>query len=197
MVDISQVKVGSTTYNIKDNSALPKLTNEWNKELATGSNGKVCIGKFAHYDTNTTIEISSTTSTTYNATIVIATQNIAPNTTAGTIKVNVYGDNTNTITPRLVVFRPYGSADRYVEVYADLPGWSKNRVHIFQIAAAGTATNILESISSIPTVIEGKLKITPVNTFDYDNLLNKPTLDEIGENTNYVVFNCGTSTTVI
>ena len=40
---------------------LSKTTYEYNKELALGSSGKVCIGVFPCYDSNISVEIKSTT----------------------------------------------------------------------------------------------------------------------------------------
>lgn len=146
------------------NTKIDKTTYEWSKELACGSNGKVCLGKFGAYDTNITINITSTTSVTYNATIVIQSQNIVANGTGGTCKVDVYGDANNAITPLLSIFRPYGSESRQIEVYANLPGWSKNLVRVQAVAlSTGGGTDILTSVSSIPTSVEGKQTVTPTN----------------------------------
>ena len=143
---------------------LDKTTYEESKELALGSNGKVCLGKFGAYDTNITIEINSTTHTTYHATIVIHSQNVVANGTGGTVGCYVYDDADNHITPLISVFRPYGSASRQIEVYADLPGWSKNLVHVQGVAiSTGGMTDVLTSVSAIPTAIDGKIKVTPVN----------------------------------
>lgn len=146
------------------NAKLDKTTYEESKELALGSNGKVCLGKFGAYDTNITIEINSTTSTTYHATIVIHSQNVVANGTGGTVGCYVYDDADNHITPLISVFRPYGSASRQIEVYADLPGWSKNLVHVQGVAiSTGGMTDVLTSVSAIPTAIDGKIKVTPIN----------------------------------
>ena len=143
---------------------LEKTTYEKSAELACGSNGLVCLGKFGAYDTNITIELNCTTSTTYHATIVIHSQNVVANGTGGTVGCYVYDDADNHVTPLLSVFRPYGSANRQIEVYANLPGWSKNLVHIQGVALSdGGMTNVLTSVSSIPTSISGKQKVTPVN----------------------------------
>lgn len=145
-------------------SKISKTTYEASAELACGSNGMVCLGKFGAYDTNITIELNSTTSTTYHATIVIHSQNVVANGTGGTVGCYVYGDADNHITPLLTVFRPYGSASRQIEVYANLPGWSKNLVHIQGVAiSTGGMTDILTSVSEIPTSISGKTTVTPVN----------------------------------
>ena len=143
---------------------LQKTTYEKSAELACGSNGKVCLGKFGAYDTNITIELNSTTSTTYHATIVIHSQNVVSNGTGGTVGCYVYGDADNHITPLISVFRPYGSASRQIEVYANLAGWSKNLVHVQAVALSdGGMTDVLTSVSEIPTAISGKTKVTPVN----------------------------------
>jgi hypothetical protein len=143
---------------------LDKTTYEASKELALGSNGKVCLGKFGAYDTNITIELNSTTHTTYHATIVISTQNVVSNGTGGTVGCYVYDDADNHITPLVSVFRPYGSASRQIEVYADLPGWSKNLVHVQGVAISdGGMTDVLTSVDTIPTAIDGKITVTPIN----------------------------------
>jgi hypothetical protein len=189
-----------------DSEKLDKTTYEWNKELACGPNGKVCIGKFGAYDTNITIELSSTTDKTYNATIVIRSQNIYANSTGGSCTADVYGDANNHLTPKLTIFRPYGSASRQIEVYANLEGYSKNIVHIQAVALSdGLGTDILTSVTTIPTEIAGKLKVTPTNLLtanflgktakaadsdkldgqdstyylNYNNLTNKPTIPTI------------------
>lgn len=143
---------------------LQKLTYEETKELACGSNGKVCLGKFGAYDTNITIDIDSTTSTTCHATIVIHSQNVVANGTGGTVGCYVYGDADNHITPLISVFRPYGSASRQIEVYANLPGWSKNLVRVRAVAlSTGEMTDVLTSVDTIPTAINGKITVTPIN----------------------------------
>ena len=127
---------------------LDKLTYEWNKQLSCGSNGLVCLGKFPCYDTNVTIDIDSTTSTTYHGTLVIATQNI--NTTGGgTLTANVYGDASGTLASSIKI--EYASGSNVVSVYAALAGWSKNLIHVRAVSLQGNATDILTSVSSIPT----------------------------------------------
>lgn len=176
--ELGGVKVGSNITNssgtislTKGNvtsalgyTPLQKLTYEETKELACGSNGKVCLGKFGAYDTNITIDIDSTTSTTYHATIVIHSQNVVANGTGGTVGCYVYGDADNHITPLISVFRPYGSTSRQIEVYANLPGWSKNLVHVRAVAlSTGEMTDVLTSVDAIPTAINGKITVTPIN----------------------------------
>ena len=81
---------------------LSKTTYEYNKELALGSSGKVCIGVFPCYDSNISVEIKSTTNTTYNGTLIIATQNI--NTTGGGVySATVYGDENNNLTSAIKI----------------------------------------------------------------------------------------------
>ena len=143
---------------------LEKTTYETSKELACGSNGKVCLGKFSAYDTNITIEINSTTDSTYHAIIIIQSQNIAANSTNGTATCQVYGDADNHITDLLTIFRPYGSSDRFIEVYANLPAYSKNLIHVQAVnLKEGGMTNVLTSVDGIPTSITGKTKVWPHN----------------------------------
>ena len=154
----------AASYYAAAGSVLEKTTYEKSAELACGSNGLVCLGKFGAYDTNITIELNSTTSQTYHATIVIWSQNVVANGTGGAVGCYVYGDADNHITPLITVFRPYGSASRQIEVYASLSGWSKNLVHVQCVALSdGGMTDVLTSVSSIPTSIDGKIKVTPIN----------------------------------
>lgn len=139
---------------------LPKTTYEYNKELALSSTGKVCIGKFSMYDSNVTVEISSATNTTYNGTLVIATQNI-DDSHGGSYVANVYGDATGTLSSRLVVIYPTNS--RIFEIYCDFPTYSKNLVHIKALGLTAEPTNILTTVSSIPTT----------NTISVNNLLTQ------------------------
>ncbi len=131
----------ATTY-------LPKTTYEFNKEIAFGSSGKLCIGKFPCYDSNVTIEINATTNTTYHATAVLATQNINES-HGGTITWNVYGDASNTIAPNLYLYYP--SDSRYIEIYFSPSTYSKNLVHIQCQALRAAPTNVCESITAIPS----------------------------------------------
>jgi len=64
---------------------IPKITHEYNKEISFGPSGKLLIGKFPCYDSNVTIDIDATTSSTYHATAILATQNISDS-HDGTIK---------------------------------------------------------------------------------------------------------------
>ena len=129
---------------------LEKVTYEWNKSIAFGSTGYLLIGKFPMYDSNITIDIDSTTSTTYHGTLVIATQNI--NTSrGGTYVCNVYGDATNTVTSAFVV--QYSSGSNKFNVYFKPQRWSKNLVHIraVALAAAPTESEICTNVDSVPT----------------------------------------------
>lgn len=130
------------------NGKLDKTTYEYNKELAIGSSGKVCIGKFPMYDSNISVEIKSTTSTTYNGTLVIATQNI--NTSGGgSYTCKVYGDADNSLTDAIKIH--YGSGSNVFSVYIDLPAWSKNLLHIQCVSLASAPSDIATTVSSIPS----------------------------------------------
>ena len=138
------------------NNKLGKTTYEYNKELALGSTGKVCIGKFPMYDSNISVEIKSTTSSPYNGTLIIATQNI--NTTGGgSYTAKVYGDADNSLTESIKIH--YGSGSNVFSVYIDLPGWSKNLLHIQCVALKGEPTDIATTVSEIPS----NATIVPVN----------------------------------
>lgn len=144
--------------NVITSYYLPKTTYEYNKELAFGSSGKLCIGKFPCYDSNISVEIKSTTNTTYNGTLIIATQNI--NTSLGGVyKAVVYGDENNTLTNSIKI--EYLSGSNVFSVYINLPPWSKNILHIQCVSLAGAPTNIATIIDSIPSTAT----IVPTNAF--------------------------------
>ncbi len=82
---------------------LDKLTYEWNKEVAMGSSGYVKIGSFPMYDTNITIDIDATTSTSYHGTAIVVTQNTSTSSMGSAHKVDVYGDPTGIIASSLRV----------------------------------------------------------------------------------------------
>lgn len=127
---------------------LDKTTYEFNKELNLGGSGKVCIGKFPMYDSNITVTINSTTSTTYHGVLVIATQNI--NTSlGGTYKAVVYGDASNTLTSSIKI--QYLNGSNVFAVYIDLPGWSKNLMHIQCSALKAAPTDIATMVDAIPS----------------------------------------------
>ena len=123
-----------------DKRYLRKLTYEYNKEISFGSSGYLKIGSFPMYDTNITIDIDSTTSTTYHATIVIATQNVSTSSIGSAHQVNVYGDASDTITSAIRVVWTSGS--RNYNVYFVPPAWSKNLVHIRAVALSSEPSDI-------------------------------------------------------
>lgn len=138
------------TSNIQNqiNSKLGKTTYEYNKEFAFGSSGKLCIGKFPCYDTNISVEIKSTTNVAYNGVLIVATQNI--NTSGGgTLNAYLYGDENHVLTNRIKM--QYGSGSNVVSIYADLPGWSKNLIHIQCVSPAAAPTDIATSVTEIPS----------------------------------------------
>ena len=162
--------VQNKVVNAALSNKLGKTTYEWNKEIAFGSTGKLCIGKFSCYDSNITIEINSTTSTTYHAVLIIATQNIAT-ASSGSLTATVYGDASNTVAPNIFIFKPSttdGSNDT-VEVYFSPQPYSKNLIHIQAQALADRASDgslysdICTSVTSIPSSITGKTLIQPTN----------------------------------
>lgn len=134
---------------------LDKLSCQYNKEISFGGSGVLYIGSFPVYDTNITIDISSTTSTTYNARLIIACQNYIIQSAV------TYGDGSNTVTPNIYI-KPSNPNDRFVEVYFAPSGWSKNIIEIKGSAVRGVPTNICENIPNIPTTAT----IKPSNSLD-------------------------------
>lgn len=135
---------------------LDKTTYEWNEEITfTGSDsGKaLLIGKFPCYDTNLTVEIKSTTNTTYYGQLVIATQNIKVD-NAGTIKANVYGDATNTLASALTVVRESIST-RVVAIYFKPANYSKHLIHVQAVALSASPTDMLTKVDAVPTTDDG------------------------------------------
>lgn len=126
---------------------LDKINFEYNKEIAMGHSGYICIGKFPCYDTNITIYIDSSTNTTYHGVLIIATQNINSS-GGGTLTAHTYGDVSNTLTSALKL--EYNSGSNSVNVYFQPEPWSKNLFHIRCNALAGTPKDIATSVSSIP-----------------------------------------------
>ena len=152
---------GTTGKKIKDGGAkisdfLTKTTYEWNKEIAFGSTGKLCIGKFVMYDSAVIVTISATTNLTYHGVLVIATQNHGT-ASGGNIKATVYGDASNTIAPNIYIYS-HPANDGLVEVYFSPTAYSKNLIHIQaqSLALRGTvsyanlAFDICTSITAIP-----------------------------------------------
>ena len=117
------------------------LRYEYNKAISFGESGYLYIGKFPIYDTNITVDISSTTSTTYSGKLVIACQNYA------VLKASVFGDYSNTVTPNIY----YKKVDNTVEIYFKPTAWSKNVIHITGCGIRGEVTHVCENISAIPT----------------------------------------------
>lgn len=126
------------------NNKLNKLEFEWNKELAFGETGLLCIGKFPIYDTNLTIDISSTTSRTYNGRLIIACQNYLIQ------EASVYGDSDNNLTPKLFI-KPTSPSDQIIEIYFQPETYSKNIISIKGCAVRGTATDIVTNIPTLPS----------------------------------------------
>ena len=129
MADIKKIKVGGTTYDIKDATKLPKVTYEWNKEFAAGSNGAISLGRYNIYDSQLTFDITSTTNQSLSGKLVIATQN-------GTIhQAKVFGDASGTLASKLIIYQSAISNSRsWVEVFCNFNGWSKNKVHVYAVA---------------------------------------------------------------
>lgn len=134
-------KTGAVTLTASDVGALDKLTYEWNKQYnAGGTAGYLLIGSFPMYDTNVTIDIDATTSTTYHGTVVIATQNVSETSMGSSRTITVYGDPTGAISDAIRV--TWASGSRNYNVYFVPSTWSKNLIHIRAIG------NYLENIDN-------------------------------------------------
>ena len=162
VADDSHNHIISNVDGLQDalNNKLEKAGYEYNKTLALGSTGYVCIGKFPCYDSNISVEIKSTTNTTYNGTLVIATQNI--NTSlGGTYTAAVYGDEKKTLADKIKI--SYLTGSNVFSVYINLPRWSKNILHIQCVALAGSPTDIATTVTEIPSTAT----IVPTNAFTH------------------------------
>ena len=112
-----------------DSAKLDKLTYEWNKQYnAGGTAGYLLIGSFPMYDSNLTIDIDSTTTTTYHGTVIIATQNVSETSIGSAHTITVYGDPTGAISSAIRVV--WNSGSRNYNVYFVPSTWSKNLIHI-------------------------------------------------------------------
>ena len=173
MADIKKIKVGGTTYNIRDDTKLPKVTYEWNKEFAAGSNGAISLGRYNIYDSQLTFDITSTTNQSLSGKLVIATQN-------GTIhQAKVFGDATGALVSKLIIYQSAISNSRsWVEVFCNFNGWSKNKVHVYAVALNSatvqkqmTSVTISNGVPAAANVTSGDTKWTGtiVNDFSHSH----------------------------
>ena len=162
MADIKKIKVGDTTYDIKDATKLPKTTYEWNKEFAAGSNGAISLGRYNIYDSQLTFDITSTTTSSLSGKLVIATQN-------GTInQAKVFGDAAGELISKLIIYQSAISSSRsWVEVFCNFNGWSKNKVHVYAVALNSatvekqmTSVTISDGVPAAANVTSGDTKWT-------------------------------------
>ena len=173
MADIKKIKVDGTTYDIRDATKLPKVTYEWNKEFAAGSNGAISLGRYNIYDSQLTFDITSTTNQSLSGKLVIATQN-------GTIhQAKVFGDASGTLVSKLIIYQSAISNSRsWVEVFCNFNGWSKNKVHIYAVALNSatvqkqmTSVTISNGVPAAANVTSGDTKWTGtiVNDFNHSH----------------------------
>lgn len=155
-------------------SGLEKLTYEWNKEVAMGSSGYVKIGSFPMYDTNITIDIDATTSTSYHGTAIVVTQNTSTSSMGSAHKVDVYDDPTGIIASSLRVVWTNGS--RNYDIYFVPESWSKNVIHIRAVAlsSAPDESTICQKITSgtAPETTSG-ITITNILDLSQNGLISK------------------------
>ena len=143
---------------ILNDTKLEKTTYEWNKEVSFGSSGYLKIGSFAMYDSNVTIEINSTASTTYHGTLVIATQNVTSSSIGSVHVVKVYDDPTGVIAESLRIVWTNGS--RNYDIYFVTYNWSKNLIHIQALGLYGYSDICTTQTGTPPTTTIG---LEPIN----------------------------------
>ena len=116
------------------------------KQLNIGESGYVCVTKVPVYDTNVTINISSTTNTTYYGTLVIATQNNLVQ------EVRVYGDLEGKLINSLF-YNTTSSSSKVLEIYFKPEPWSKNIIDVDVVNPAdGIApTDVATFVNEIPS----------------------------------------------
>ena len=184
MADIKKIKVGNTTYDIKDATKLPKVTYEWNKEFAAGSNGAISLGRYNIYDSQLTFDITSTTNQSLSGKLVIATQN-------GTIhQAKVFGDASGTLVSKLIIYQSAISNSRsWVEVFCNFNGWSKNKVHIYAVALNNatvqkqmTSVTISNGVPAAANVTSGDTKWTGTIVNDFNHSHGISIKDSTGTN---------------
>ena len=173
MADIKKIKVDGTTYDIRDDTKLPKVTYEWNKEFAAGSNGAISLGRYNICDSQLTFDITSTTNQSISGKLVIATQN-------GTInQAKVFGDASGALVSKLIIYQSAISNSRsWIEIFCNFNGWSKNKVHIYAVALNSatvqkqmTSVTISNGVPAAANVTSGDTKWTGaiVNDFNHSH----------------------------
>ena len=189
-VDVSDVTSTELSYldgvtsNVQTqlNGKLEKLTYEWNKSYnAGGTAGYLLIGSFPMYDSNLTIDIDSTTTTTYHGTVIIATQNVSETSIGSAHVITVYGDPTGTISDAIRVVWTSGS--RNYNVYFVPSTWSKNLIHIralgnylentdeskictqFTTGTAPTTTSGLTVVNALKSQLDAKASSTHTHSY--------------------------------
>ena len=157
-----RIKIGDGTSKVSalsfiDSNKLSKLDYEWNKSYnAGGTAGYLLIGSFPMYDSNVTIDIDSTTTTTYHGTVIIATQNVSETSIGSAHTITVYGDPTGTISDAIRVV--WNSGSRNYNVYFAPLTWSKNLIHIRALG------NYLETIDESKICIQFTAGTPPTTT---------------------------------
>ena len=128
---------------------LEKTSYEYSKELACGgSDTLVLLGTFPCYDSNVTMTISCTATTSYYGVLIMATQNISTS-ADGVLNLKLYGDDENILTPKISV--SYVKGSNAISIYMKGDGWSKYLVHIQANALAGAPSGICTHVKEIPS----------------------------------------------
>ena len=128
---------------------LEKTSYEYSKELACGgSDSLILLGTFPCYDSNVTMTISCTATTSYYGVLIMATQNISTS-ADGVLNLKLYGDDENILTPKISV--SYVKGSNAISIYMKGDGWSKYLVHIQANALAGAPSGICTHVKEIPS----------------------------------------------
>jgi len=136
---------------------LEKSTYEFSKELACGgSDTLVLLGTFPCYDSNVTMTISCTSTTSYYGVLIMATQNISTS-HGGIMNLKMYGDDENILTPK--IFVSYVTGSNAISIYMKGDAWGKYLIHVQGNALAGTPTNLCTKVTAIPSTAT----VQPIN----------------------------------
>jgi hypothetical protein len=132
--------------------ALEKTDWEYNREirLFEEEKGYYHIGRFPVTDSQISIEIKLTSAQAiYNGTLIIATWNTSG---INSISAKTYGDVNNVLTNLIKIYHDTSRVnENYVEVYIELPAYSKALFHIQCAGLVGVPQYIMAKINSVPT----------------------------------------------
>lgn len=167
------------------NEKIARFSKEYKFDVSVGTTDKViCIGKFPIYDSNITIDVSTTTNVAYSGKIVFACQNHVVN------QALVYDDPYRNISSRVY----YKVTNNVLEIYMTVGDYGKTLAHISCRALNGEPTNIGDVLSAIPSDATTR----PTNVFDLTSRFDIGGPFQIsGTTTNLNSISHGTNSTII